>query len=179
MSDVKLKSQAAHQSLAEGEVGEATDSCIYPGIAQCFAIAGWTPNSMLCTHVTPGSTKDEMDATFTFLSSIGGDQVLHWYLLGPFTDHFAVTKAQWRSVKDIKKTFKSKFKNKVATHLILDATQERHTKRLYPGITIPMEFSSIDIQVVRRGITLAFSYRERKRGVTNWTEFDLTKFRHF
>ena len=179
MSDVKLKTQGAHLSLSEGEVGEATESCIYPGIAQRFAIAGWAPNSMLCTHVTPGSTKDDIDVTFEYLKTIGGDDVMHWYLLGPFTDHFAVTKAQWRSVGNIKKTFKSKFKNKAAVHLILDATEERHSRRLYPGITVPMEFSSIDIRVLRRGITLAFSYKERRSDVTQWTEFDLEKFRRF
>ena len=176
MSEVKLKDSRAELSLSEGEVGAATDTCIFPGIAQCFAIAGLTANSMLCTHVTPGSTKEDIDATFGYLKDIGGENVMYWYLLGPFTDHFAVTKAQWRSVQHIKKTFKANFKNKAATHMILDATQERHSKRLYPGITVPMEFSSIDIRAVRRGITMAFSYKERKRDVTAWSDFDLTKF---
>ena len=160
-------------------VGAATEPCTFPGIAQCFAIAGWTPSAMLCTHVSPGFTKDEMKVAFDHLKQMGGDNVMYWYVLGPSTDHFAVTKAQWRSVKDIKKTFSKHFENKAATHMILDATDERHTKRLYKDITIPMEFSSIDIRTRQRGITIAFSYKERKSDVTDWTEFDLTKFRRF
>ena len=34
---------------------------------------------------------------------MGGDQVLFWYIVGPFTDHFAVGKAQWRSTTAIKR----------------------------------------------------------------------------
>jgi len=166
----------AHQSLSEYCVGEATDICIYPGIAQCFAIAGNTQSKILGVHVSPGFTAEEMDAAFGYLQAMGGDNVMYWYIVGPFTDHFAVAKAQWRSVKDIKKTFTKKLNNKAASHLILDASDERHTKRLYPGITIPMEFSSIDVKVQVRGATMAFFYRERKRDVTAWTEFDLTKF---
>jgi hypothetical protein len=169
----------ANQSLAEGEVGEGTESIVYPGIRQCFAIAGWTQSKIIGTHISPGFTAQDMADAFDLMQGMGGDNVMYWYVVGPFVDHFAVGKAQWRCVKDIKKTFKKQFRNDAATHLILDASTERHTKRLYDGIDMPMEFSAIDIMVTVKGITTAFAYRERKRGVTDWTPFDLLKFQRF
>jgi hypothetical protein len=112
-----------------------SQTCVYPGIAQCFAIAGWTESGILCTHVSPGATKDDIASTFASLRDMGGSEVMYWYVVGPSAQHFAVAKAQWRSVKNIKETFKREFSNKTAVHSILDATAERNTKdhrsRLY------------------------------------------------
>jgi hypothetical protein len=95
---IKLLDPKADQSLPEYCVGQASTTCLYPGIAQCFAIAGWLKGEMLCTHVSPGATKEEIDTTFEYLRDMGGDQAQRWYVVGPFTNHFAVVKAQWRSV---------------------------------------------------------------------------------
>ena len=169
-----------NQSLTEYCVGVATASCTYPGIAQCFAVAGWTQSKIIGVHVSPGFTKDEMDAAFGFLQALGGDTVMHWYIVGPFQEHFSVAKAQWHSERDIKKSFKKHLTNPAAKHLILDATAERNTLRpAEPGITIPSRVSAIDVRVVVNGITMAFEYGTRHRGVTTWTGFDLTKFRQF
>lgn len=168
-------------SLPEYHVGKASETCIYPGIAQCFAIAGWMQSAMLCTHVSPGATKDDISDTFASLRDMGGENVMFWYVVGPFTQHFAVNKAQWRSVKSIKKTFRKEFNNKQADHWILDATSERNTKRLYPGIDIPMTFSSIDILAEHRGWEniIWFSYKEHSSKVTQWNRFNSSKFVRF
>lgn len=177
---IKDEGSLPNQSLVEYAVGEATASCLYPGIAQCFAVAGWTQSKIIGVHVSPGFTKEEMAAAFALLKAKGGDTVMHWYIVGPFQEHFAVGKAQWRSERDIKKSFKTHLANPAASHLILDATAERNTMRpLEPGITIPSRFSSIDIRIVVRGITMAFEYGTRMGGVTSWTPFDLAKFRQF
>lgn len=177
---VKNVGSLPNQSLIEYTVGEATASCTYPGIAQCFAVAGLTQSKLIGVHVSPGFTKDEMEAAFAMLQGMGGDNVMYWYVVGPFQEHFAVSKAIWRSERDIKKTFKKAFGNRAASHLILDATAERNTLRpAEPGITIPSRFSAIDIRIVVRGITLAFEFGTTMRGVTSWTPFDLTKFRKF
>jgi len=171
----------ADQSLPEYHVGKAYSTCVYPGIAQCFAIAGWTQSAMLCTHVSPGATKDDMEATFASLRDMGGDTAMYWYVAGPFSEHFAVAKAQWRTVKAIKKTFQKEFKNKAAAHWILDASDERNTTRIYPGTTIPSRFSSIDIRAEHRGweSMIWFSWKEHSRSVTQWDRFNLAKFRRF
>ena len=171
----------ADQSLVEYTVGQALQTCTYPGIAQCFAIAGWTQSAMLCTHVSPGATKADMATTFESLRGMGGDQVLYWYVVGPFNEHFAVQKAQWRSVKDIKKTFESQLKNKAASHFVLDATGERNTKVLDPGFTIPRTFSGIDIRAEHRGweSMIWFSYKESSARVKTWNRFKLESFKRF
>jgi hypothetical protein len=176
---IAVVGSTANQSLTEYCVGEATQSCVYPGIAQCFAIAGITESKILGVHVSPGFTADDMNTAFGHLKRLGGDNVMYWYIVGPFIDHFAVGKAQWRSVEDIKKTFTTKLANKAATHLILDASVERNSKSIHPGTTTAMTFRSIDVRVTVRGSTAAFAYREKARHVTTWTEFDLTKFRVF
>lgn len=176
---VKLVDSKPHQSLIEYVVGGAGESCVYPGIAQCFAIAGWMQNEMPSVHVSPGFTEEEMTAAFEHLKTLGGDSVLHWYIIGPIRDHFSTSTALWKSVKDIKKTFTKHLKNKAATYLVLDATDERSQTNIDPGMTIPYRWNGIDVRVEKRGITLAFSYRETKRAVTPWREFDLTKFTRF
>lgn len=177
---INLKDSVPNQSLMEYQVGEGTASCLYPGIAQCFAVAGWTASKIIGVHVSPGFTKEEMDAAFGHLKALGGDNVMHWYIVGPFQEHFAVSKAIWRSERDIKKTFKKHFGNAGASHLILDATAERNTQRpLEPGITIASRVSSIDVRVVVRGITMAFDFGYKHAGQMHWTPFDLTKFRKF
>jgi len=169
----------ANQSLIEYTVGKAFQTCLYPGIAQCFAVAGWTQSAMLCTHVSPGATKDDIASTFASLRGMGGDEVMYWYVAGPFNEHFAVAKAQWRSVNDIKKTFRSEFKNKAATHFVLDATAERNTKVLDPGFTIPRTFSAIDVRAEHRGweSMIWFSYKESAARVKEWNRFKLENFK--
>jgi hypothetical protein len=165
---VTLVAPAANQSLSEYCVGQASKTCVYPGIAQCFAIAGWSHAGMLCTHVSPGATSGEIDATFQHLNNMGGAQVQRWYVVGPFTDHFASTTAQWRSVQDIKKSFK-KLKNKNAEHWILDVTAERQA------------FSwGIDIQATPCDWAPVIYFDYRKWGSKGgWTDLKVHKFVRF
>lgn len=123
--------------LPEYTVGVGRKICTYPGIMQCFAIAGWTPEGMVCTHVSPGATKQDIADTFDFLAENGGKQARYWYVLGPFTDHFKVKKAQWKSKKGIQDTFNKKLGKKSNTRFILDATEERNIHNW--GITIRAE----------------------------------------
>jgi hypothetical protein len=179
MAIVKVDPKA-DQSLPEYHVGKASQSCIFPGIAQCFAIAGWTQSGMLCTHVSPGATKDDISQTFAALRDLGGGEVMFWYVVGPFTQHFAVAKAQWRSVKDIKKTFQREFKNTAAAHWALDATDERNTVVHDPRFTIPYTFSGIDVLAEHRGYEsmIWFSYKEWMKKV-EYRRFQHAKFKRF
>lgn len=106
---------------------------------------------------------------------------MYWYVVGPSAQHFAVAKAQWRSVKDIKETFKREFSNKTAVHSILDATAERNTKVTDPGFTIPRTFSGIDVRAEYRGweSMVWFSYKEASPRAKEWTRFKLGKFIRF
>lgn len=66
--------EKADQSLSEYKVGKASQSCVYAGIAQCFAIAGWTQTGMLCTHVSPGATQADIADTFASLDQLDAFQ---------------------------------------------------------------------------------------------------------
>lgn len=91
-------------------------------------------------------------------------------MVGPFNDHFAVTKAQWRSIIDIKKTFESEFRNKAAAHWALDATEER---KLYSW--------GMDVLAEHRGweSMIWFSYKKKGPEKTGWRRFKLEKFVRF
>jgi hypothetical protein len=173
---VKLAPSKGQQTLPEYTVGEATDICLFPGIAQCFAIVGPTQSKLIATHVSPGATAAEIEETFSLLKNLGGDTVMFWYIVGPCLDHFAEAKAQWRSAKDIKKSFSKNLSNKAASHYLLDASDERNTMAAVPGATILSKFNAIDVRATVRGATVAFAYKETRLNVKNWTEFDLTKF---
>jgi hypothetical protein len=178
VSRITVVGSGANLSLPEYRVGKASTSCIYPGIGQCFAIAGWAQDGMVCTHVSPGSTQDEIADTFHEMGNLGGDTILYWYVVGPFVQHFAEKKAQWRKAKDVLKSFEKSFKNKSASHFILDASAERNTQVLEPGFTIPRTWSSIDIRAERRSYEsmVIFSFKEGSPRVKDWTRFNNSKF---
>jgi hypothetical protein len=62
--DVQLVNEANNKGLVEYTVGKAMCTCVYPGIAQCFAIAGRRQSIMACIHVSPGATAENISHTF-------------------------------------------------------------------------------------------------------------------
>jgi hypothetical protein len=54
--------------------------------------------------------------------------------------------SQWKSVEDIRNTFKPEFGDTGADHWILDVSKQRHTRVLEEGFTITSEFGSIDVK---------------------------------
>ncbi|WP_339720354.1 hypothetical protein [uncultured Paraglaciecola sp.] len=180
MSDITFHPIATHQSLPEYQVGIATNTCEFPGIAQCIAIVGMMSNRMICAHVSPGTTQVQMNDIFDYLKQAGGDEVNYWYLLGPTEHHFIGRSTLWMSLKDIKKTFKAKLNNKSTSYLFLDASDERNTKVDFPEGQF--RIASIDIRALKHGSLLQFSWklregRQKTRG--DWIQFDLKKFKRF
>lgn len=171
---IRVKNPAADQDFTEYVMGIAEETVRFPGIAQCFGIVGLFGSRMLCVHVSPGTTEEEMDTIFANLNLMGGDNVLDWYIIGPFDEHFAVGSALWRSKKDIKKTFRQHFPKKARFH-IMDVTAERSARVLFEGNMWPI--GAIDVRVVRNSFSLAFAYKEGRLSVTTWTPLDLTKFK--
>ncbi len=87
---------------------------------------------MLCAHVSPSGGKEELYEAFKHLRDSGGDNVLHWYVVGPFAAHFNVGQGHWKSPADIKKTFKKKLGNKAARYLVLDSSAEKSNLAGHP-----------------------------------------------
>jgi hypothetical protein len=81
---------------------------------------------MICTHVSPGATTQDISDTFGHLRDLGGNWVTSWHIVGPFTDHFNTSSAQWKSVQDIRNTFATEFGDTGADHWILDISKQRH-----------------------------------------------------
>lgn len=180
---IMTKPQARDQSLPERWVGIANDVCIFPGIEQCFAVLGFRHDCLICTHVTPGTTKDEMSETFDALAGLGGAEVLHWYILGPRGAHFGTSTALWTNDAAIKKTFKKQLKNKNASYLMLDSSAEARLP--IPDIDRPghtRQPRGIDIRAQDRGAGPSFSYRpmgfvnRQTRALHPWEQFDQGKF---
>jgi len=181
MSDVKLLPMSTNLSLAEGEVGVGTFDVTCPAIIQCFAIIGVRGSALIATHVTPGTNQQQMEDTFENLKGIGGDDVDNWYILGPTASHFSYSTI-WKTTKAIKKTFKRMLNAKSASHSILDTSEELAT--MVPDArygNMMVKTSAIDIRATTFGIGTKFHYRFRvspRTHLTDWHEFDLTKFRH-
>lgn len=169
---------ATNLSLAEGEVGVGTFSITCPAIIQCFAIVGKRGSALIGTHVTPGSTDEQIKATFEYLKSIGGDDVHYWYILGPKQTHFSYSRV-WKSDKAIKKTFKDTFGSSNATLTFLDAADELTTIVTDPRYNADFKTSAIDVRATLSTGGIKFEHRFRvspRTHVDGWHEFDLTKF---
>ncbi|TDL84355.1 hypothetical protein [Meridianimarinicoccus aquatilis] len=181
MSDITLKQETANQNLGEYEVGKAGVSCLFPGIRQCFAIAGRRQSSMVCTHVSPGATPQQMSDTFAFLREIGGNWVTSWHVIGPFVDHFNTSNALWKSVQDIRGTFKSEFGETGANHWILDISKQRHTPVLEEGFTIKTEFGKVDVKadLDTAANKIRFYYKGDRGANLGWNRLYNKKFSRF
>lgn len=115
-------------SLPEFRVGKAGQTCLCPGIMQCFSVVGWRTSGLVGMHVSPGFTQQDMTDAFAVLREKGGNWVSDWYITGPFNEHFAVTRAVWRSANDIAQTFDTEFPGSTANRWILDCTAQRNEK---------------------------------------------------
>ena len=148
---VRRAPDRTEQRLSEYEVGTATASCVFPGIQQCFAIAGRLPTSMLCTHVSPGASAEEIELAFLHMRNMDGQYVSAWYVVGPCQEHFSTAGAQWRNVADIKRSFKENIGRIKAEHWLIDVGSKR------------ARFSwGIDVEATMRAgsLKLDFQYRQ-------------------
>ena len=168
-----------NQSLLEYRVGKAGSTCLYPGIAQCFAIAGWRQTSMICTHVSPGATEQDMTDTFAVMRELGGNWVTDWYVVGPFSHHFLPSYAIWKSVQKIGETFDKEFQGCAASRWILDATSQRDAKVMIDGHA--WNLSGLDIKAQHRAALggIGFTYKESRSTVVDWNDFDHDNFARF
>jgi len=127
MIPISLVASANAISLPEYQVGKAYEQIEYPGIRQCFAVIGKRASFIIGTHVSPGVRADGINDTFAHLKELGGAWVSDWYVVGPCGVHFASgPNTVWKSVKDIRNTFKEQFGDTGANHHIMDITTLRN-----------------------------------------------------
>lgn len=91
------------QSVTEYYVASAEKKIEYPGIQQCLTITGSTPFGLIGAHVSPGSTREELDGSLTILKSGGIKASSAIYIVGNFDQHFTSSGGIWKSKAQIAK----------------------------------------------------------------------------
>lgn len=122
-------------SVREYVAGAAQRQITYPGLAQCISITGYHVGRLLGTHISPGSTADELDEHFRLLNDELGDHYSTWYLAGQLQEHFATSSAIMNSVDKLRKTVRSRL-GKDATYYLLDTTSVTNALHSNYGIDI-------------------------------------------
>jgi hypothetical protein len=168
---IVLVPEADNQNLVEYTVGKATSSCVYPGIQQCFAIAGIRATHMACAHVSPGSTAQDVADIFESLKEVGGTWASDWYLLGPFAHFFAASTTPWKSVQDIRAAFKQAFGDTGANHWIMDVSGQRNLFGF--GIDVKVDF------VTGRSAAGFYYKKAFAKHIQTWTALDIKDFNRF
>ena len=159
---IALLPATADQSLAEGQVGKASATCVFPCIQQCIAVVGVRVTHLACTHITPGSSAQDIVDTFESLKEVGGAWASAWYLLCPLNDFFSAAHSPWTSQAEIKTAFEDAFGSGVADYWIMDVGTERNQFAF--GLDIRADFTV--------GAQPAFSYKKAyARHITTWNAF--------
>ena len=99
---------AATASIPEYVFGAAQQEITYPGLSQCISITGYGVGRLVGTHISPGSTVDEIDAHFSLLRDASTNCQPTWYIAGQFTKHFATAKAVMNTWDKFRKTVRTK-----------------------------------------------------------------------
>ena len=174
---ITVHDDAKTQELREYEVGAANSQCDFPGIAQCFAVVGQSEGKLVCAHVSPGTTPEQMTQIFNGLTAKGGGSVTSWYVVGPCNEHFKGNHTVWKSRKHIRETFNEAYSNDTQVFL-LDASNER-AEKFYDEVSgLNFTNRAIDIRATKMGIGVNFMYRAEKG--TNrhgpWKQLRIAKF---
>jgi len=165
------------QELGEYEVGAANSQCDFPGIAQCFAIVGQSEGKLVCAHVSPGTTRDQMTQIFNGLTAKGGGSVTSWYVVGPCNEHFKGNRTIWKSRKDIRETFNEAY-SKDTQVFLLDASNER-AEKFYDEVSgLNVTNRAIGIRATKMGIGVNFMYRaeQGRNRYGPWKQLRIAKF---
>lgn len=176
MPNVALVPAAPTLSLPEYTVGKAASECIYPGVDQCFAITGIRGSNMICTHVSPGSTAQNIADIFRYLDELGGTWVLDWYVIGTCNEFFSRASAPWKSRADMRASFTARFGDTGANHWLLDNAGLR-PRDVHGYIGYGVDIRAVFDPTTR---TASFSYKQAfANHITTWTALNAGAFNRF
>jgi len=166
-------------SLPEYHMSLRRDRCVFPGIQQCFAVVGACGDRMLCAHISPGTTPEQMAEMFDWFSANGGNAATAWFVLGPCEKHFEYGKV-WKNRADVGTTFREYFGRKVRVRL-RDTTKESAAKWTDPTVGVPSDIWAIEIRATNYSHEVKFDYREQftPRSSGDWKRFHNSIARHF
>lgn len=138
-----LKGFPEEQVCIEYTAGAAQKKFTYPGIIQCLSLTGVNEVGLLGTHISPGSSKADIEQLLNALRSGGGENFPHWYVVGQFQQHFKHSKVKWTSINKIVLALQKK----------LSKTAKFHVFDTSPIVDKEHWSWGIDIQV-KRGATV-------------------------
>jgi len=131
----KIEAFADSARVPEYVVGAAQREITYPGLSQCISITGYHVGRVLGTHISPGSTAEEIKEHFRLLSTECGDHFPTWYIAGQFRKHFATSKAVMSSMDKFRKTVRKEL-GKDATYYVFDTSTLTESEGWSFGIDI-------------------------------------------
>ena len=135
MRVTKIENFADTARVPEYVVGAAAREITYPGLSQCISITGYHVGRVLGTHISPGSTTEEIGEHFRLLSTQCGDHYPAWYIAGQFQKHFATAKAVMSSMDKFRKTVREGLGTD-ATYYVFDTSALTESEGWSFGIDI-------------------------------------------
>lgn len=143
MAIVTLPGFPDSQTCLEYTVGAAHKKFIYPGIQQCISLTGFNVAGLLGTHISPGSSKLDIDTILHALRSGGGENFSDWYIVGQFQEHFKHSKVKWTSFDKIVKDLRKQL-SKTANFYVFDTTPIVNAQQWTWGIDIQAEHTPFE-----------------------------------
>ena len=140
------------QTCVEYAVGVSRKKFLYPGVAQCLSLTGFNVSGLLGTHISPGSTRLDIEGIMRALRAGGGENFPDWYIVGQFQEHFQHSRINWTSIKNIVKDLRKQL-GKKANFYVFDTSPivEKHDWAW-----------GIDIQAEHTPFAAKFSYAKAK-----------------
>lgn len=135
MAVVKISNFAESASINEYYVGAAQRVVTYPGLIQCISITGYHIGRIMGTHISPGSSADDISEHFRILTTECGAHYPVWYIAGQFREHFATPKAVMNSMDKFRKMAREKL-GKSSTLYVFDTSDLKEEAGFTYGIDI-------------------------------------------
>lgn len=138
--------------INEYYVGAAQRQVAYPGLEQCLSVTGSTTSRVVGTHISPGSSKDDIKEHFQILTSEFGDCNPEWYIAGQVSKHFATAGAVLSSMDQVRKTARKEL-GKTSDIYLFDTSDLTRTEHWTYGIEIRATLSggSLKFSFARSG----------------------------
>jgi hypothetical protein len=152
------------QEVPEYTVGVARKEIVYPGLAQCISITAYDQGRLIGTHISPGSTEEELEEHFTLLKEASENRVLTWYVAGQFENHFKTPKAILSSRDVLERTVQDKL-GRQSTYYMFDTSL---VAQEIGGFGIDLLASIVNVQL-KFGIAKAFGPKKKTfRNIALW-----------
>lgn len=147
---VNLPGFVGERKIVEYCAGVAQNEIEYPGIAQCISITGLTTAGMIGAHISPGSTRKNMDDLLQMLRSGGIKTSIAIYVVGNFDEHFSTSNAIWKQKKQMIKELRST----LDTRTVIYSCNTSQFLQNVGG-------HSLNIWATRQPTSIQFTYRAR------------------